>query len=88
MLKSIKKRILSWFLYHILKMQNEEESRDWQILVISTQDGFGLYAVKKGFTEMIPDDGTFISGCVIFSGLTEQDAKLKLDSMGRKLYRS
>jgi len=69
----------------ILEEPQVSTDKDWSVYIINTDTHFAVVAARDGFTEMIPEDGSFISGICISSGLTEKAARLKITELGKSL---
>lgn len=65
-------------------IQESEESvrENWSIWMIATSTHFAIVASQDGIDEVIPEDGSFISGILIQSGLSEEMAKKRIDDIG------
>jgi len=71
----------------LISMQKENaelQESNWSIWMMSTTTHFAVVACQDSIGGIIPEDGTFISGILIQSGLTEEMAMDKIDEFGVK----
>ncbi len=65
-----------------LSLPKDEPKSNWEVWLLNTKTHLAVIASKEGLDDVIPDDGTFLSGMLICSGLSEADAKDKVDELG------
>lgn len=63
----------------------QEDPRCWSVYLLNTKTHFAVVAAREDITEMIPDDGSFISGIILYNGLTEGAARVKVTELEGKL---
>lgn len=79
MLKEFTNYLIDRAVNYLQSLKNDQEKDNWSIYLIHTKSHTALIAAKDGYTGMIPEDGSFLGGYVIHSGLTEDQAKSTLD---------
>lgn len=81
MLKDITRQLIDKTIDVLQSIRPKDEEHNWSLYVINTTKYLTVIAAKDGYTDMIPEDGSFISGFVIETGLTEEIAKSRLEEM-------
>lgn len=66
----------------VIQESKESVHENWSIWMIATSTHFAIVASQDGIDEVIPEDGSFISGMIIQSGLSEEMAKKRIDDIG------
>jgi|688.fasta_scaffold1644006_2 hypothetical protein len=88
MLKDLTRQLIDKTIDLLQSIRPEDKESNWSLYVINTTKYFTIIAAKDGYADMIPEDGSFISGFVIETGLTEDSAKSRLEEMGNPFYDS
>jgi hypothetical protein len=71
------------------KLENApEDPKDWSVWFINTRTHIMVIAARESYEnlqELIPEDGSFISGVRVQSGMDEAEATLMVNLLSRQL---
>ena len=68
-----------------LVLNPEPEDKSWSVFVLNTKTHLAVVASPGRLDEVIPDDGSFINGACVYSGLSEEAARVKVTELGQKI---
>lgn len=71
--RQIVRNALEYVLELIDNTEEKKPQNDWSVYIINTTDSYVIMAAREDF-DAIPDDGSFIGGVVICTGMTEESA--------------